>query len=117
MPGPLSAGSPFARASNRNHVYELWSAGVTLARRETFDSALHVGREALVALGEHPFAARRRARLFAAHDEQMLTEGFAVRDNEESLVKIARQSRDQLEKLVAIDKGTAKLEKDDGWGG
>lgn len=106
----------FARARNRDHVYELWAAGVHQAKRETFDSALSMGRDALVALGEHPYAARRRARLFANHDEQVLAEGFKVRDDEESLVKLSRQSRDQLEQLVAIDRGNARPEREEGWG-
>ena len=106
----------FARARNRDHVYELWTAGVHLARRETFDSALNMGREALVALGEHPSAARRRARLFSAHDEQMLADGYAVRDSDESLVKLAKQSRDQLEKLISVDKGREPAERDRAWG-
>ena len=43
-------------------------------------------------------------------------EGFKVRDDEESLVKLSRQSRDQLEKLVAIDRGNARPEREEGWG-
>jgi glutathione-regulated potassium-efflux system ancillary protein KefC len=106
----------FARARNRDHVYDLWDAGAHFTRRETFDAALVMGREALVALGEHPFAARRRARMFIEHDEGMLAEGFAVRDSDESLVKLSRQAREQLERLVAIDKGATPAEKDHGWG-
>ena len=76
----------------------------------------HLGREALVALGEHPSAARRRARLFQAHDEQVLADGYAIRDSDESLVKLAKQSRDQLEKLIAVDKGEEVAERDKAWG-
>ncbi len=106
----------FARARNRDHVYDLWSAGAHFTHRETFDAALTMGREALVALGEHPFAARRRARMFSEHDEKMLADGYAVRDSDESLVKLSRQAREQLERLVAVDKGVTPAEKDHGWG-
>ena len=100
----------FARARNRDNVYELWAAGAHEAKRETFDSALAMGRDALITLGEHPYAARRRAQLFAEHDEQVLTEGFNVRDDEESLIKLSRQSRDQLEQLVSIDRASRSEE-------
>jgi hypothetical protein len=39
-----------------------------------------------------------------------------VRDSDESLVKLSRQAREQLERLVAIDKGATPAEKDHGWG-
>jgi glutathione-regulated potassium-efflux system ancillary protein KefC len=106
----------FARARNRDHVYDLWGAGAHFTRRETFDSALVMGREALVTLGEHPFAARRRARMFVEHDEKMLTDGYSVRDSDESLVKLSVQAREQLERLVAVDKSATAAEKDHGWG-
>ena len=106
-----------ARARNREHVYRLTEAGAHITRRETFDSALIVGRQALELLGEHPYAARRRARLFARHDEQVLNEGYAIRDNFDSLVTLSRQARTQLEDLFRQDRApTERADRDGGFG-
>ncbi len=106
-----------ARARNREHVYRLTEAGAHITRRETFDSALIVGRQALELLGEHPYAARRRARLFARHDEQVLKEGYAIRDNFDSLVTLSRQARTQLEDLFRQDRAPAeRTDRDGGFG-
>jgi glutathione-regulated potassium-efflux system ancillary protein KefC len=43
-----------ARARNVQHYYELYELGVRLIERETLDSALMSGREALEALGWEP---------------------------------------------------------------
>ncbi len=40
-----------ARARDRHHVYELWSAGCRDIIRETFDSSIRMGRSAYEALG------------------------------------------------------------------
>ena len=53
-----------ARAMDRHHVYELWSAGARDIIRETFDSSLRAGRSALEALGMHPYNAERQVRGF-----------------------------------------------------
>lgn len=57
-----------ARAIDRHHVYELETAGAHRIERETFESALSLGRHALVDLGVHPFKAQRQARNFRCHD-------------------------------------------------
>ncbi|WP_416897501.1 MAG: cation:proton antiporter [Minwuia sp.] len=61
-----------ARAVDRTHVYELWSAGARDVIRETFDSAVRAGRSALEALGEHPFDAERKARQYVVNDRKHL---------------------------------------------
>lgn len=48
-----------ARATDRNHVYDLWAAGCRDIIRETYDSSLRIGRSAFEALGiERPTAQR-----------------------------------------------------------
>ena len=61
-----------ARAHDRHHVYELENAGAHCVQRETFDSALNLGRDALIELGLHPFGAERKKRAFRAHDYETL---------------------------------------------
>jgi CPA2 family monovalent cation:H+ antiporter-2 len=63
-----------ARAIDRHHVYELWSAGARDVIRETFDSSVRAGRSALEALGVHPYDAERQIRGFLINDrEHMLS--------------------------------------------
>lgn len=71
-----------ARAHDRHHVYELEKAGAHHVERETFESALHLGGEALTVLGEHPFAARKATNRFRQHDLQSLNELRAAWEEE-----------------------------------
>lgn len=50
-----------ARARGRVEAHELLQAGVTQFSRETFSSALELGRKTLVTLGMHPHQAQRRS--------------------------------------------------------
>ena len=61
-----------ARATNREHVYELWGAGCRDVIRETFDSSLRMGRSSLEALGVHPFEAERLTRRFELEDKRAI---------------------------------------------
>jgi CPA2 family monovalent cation:H+ antiporter-2 len=62
-----------ARAMDRFHVYELWSAGAREIIRETFDSSVRAGRVALEVLGFHPYDAERRVRGFLLNDRQQMS--------------------------------------------
>lgn len=48
-----------ARARGRVEAHELLQAGVKHFSRETFSSALELGRKALISLGMHPHQAQR----------------------------------------------------------
>lgn len=61
-----------ARAVDRTHVYELWSAGAKDVIRESFDSSVRAGRSALEALGDHPYEAERKVRQFVVNDRAQL---------------------------------------------
>ena len=69
-----------ARARDRHHVYELWSAGARDIIRETFDSSLRAGRSALEALGVHPYEAERQVRGFVLNDREQMYELASVYD-------------------------------------
>jgi CPA2 family monovalent cation:H+ antiporter-2 len=69
-----------ARARDRHHVYELWSAGARDIIRETFDSSLRAGRSALEALGLHPYDAERQVRGFVLNDREQMYESASVYD-------------------------------------
>ncbi len=81
-----------ARATDRLHVYRLYSAGADDIVREVFDSSLRAGRYALEALGMQKFTARKASKVFEDHDRQTLRElarhwkeGVDVMDNEDYL--------------------------------
>ena len=63
-----------ARSYDRSHTYELLNHGVDNIRRETFDSALQLGIDALINLGLPSYQAHRAALTFKHHDEQALTD-------------------------------------------
>jgi monovalent cation:proton antiporter-2 (CPA2) family protein len=93
-----------ARARGRTHAFELMAAGTDVITRETFHSALHLGGEALILLGEDPAVARRQAAMFERHDTEMLMKGYEVFDDEVSLIALIRQSRAELEALFRADR-------------
>lgn len=61
-----------ARAHDRHHVYELYSAGADDIVRETFDSAVRASRYSLLALGENDEDSNRVADLYVEHDREAL---------------------------------------------
>ena len=104
-----------ARARNRSHAHRLMAAGVDMLRRETFDSALVMGREALIMLGDHPYDARRRARMFEQFDERSLRAGMEARDDVEAQVSLSRQLRDELGQVFRADRAPSGSRGEDGW--
>jgi glutathione-regulated potassium-efflux system protein KefB len=98
----------FARARNRRHAWELMDIGVQ-AVRETFHSSLKMGERVLVALGQPPAAASRRADRFREHDEALLVTQHQVYDDEAALIQTSQEARKDLEQLFAADRGEGVL--------
>ncbi|MCJ8308037.1 MAG: cation:proton antiporter [Hyphomicrobiales bacterium] len=69
-----------ARAVDRQHVYDLYAAGVREIIRDTFDSSVRAGRTAYEAMGMHPFDAELLARKFTEDDRHILREMAQVYD-------------------------------------
>src|SRR6478609_1284062 len=63
-----------ARATSRQHAYELLRRGVEDVYRETFESAVHLSVDALVALGLPKHRAQRAAQLFREHEDASVRE-------------------------------------------
>jgi glutathione-regulated potassium-efflux system ancillary protein KefC len=93
-----------ARARNVQHVFELTARGVPVIQREIFESALVLGERALVEMGYRPYAARQAALKFRSHDLRSLVKRYEARGNEEELVTVAREARQQLEKAMDADR-------------
>lgn len=94
------------RARNRTHAYDLIERGVEVFERETFLSALELGRQALEALGFPPERAAGAERLFRAHDEATVQRLQAVRGDPDRLISESRRARDDLARLMREELGT-----------
>jgi glutathione-regulated potassium-efflux system ancillary protein KefC len=107
-----------ARARNVQHYYELYELGVTLIERETLDSALMSARSALEQLGWQPHQARNLALRFRRHNVAQLAALAPHRKDEARLIAAAKQGRQQLEELFAIERQqAAKRQARTGWSG
>lgn len=91
------------RADDRDDAYELMDAGVEHVYRETLDSSLRVGVDAMRLLGHRAYQAERSARFFRRYDEQALTELAAVRHDRREYFSTARRRIRELEQLIGSD--------------
>jgi glutathione-regulated potassium-efflux system ancillary protein KefC/glutathione-regulated potassium-efflux system protein KefB len=101
-----------ARARDRRHAYELMNIGITSFKRETFDSALNLGIEALELLGNSETNAKRAGELFERHDHESLkllanlwgddkSYGVAVKQRKEDLKLVLAKDKEEVSKLNA----------------
>jgi glutathione-regulated potassium-efflux system ancillary protein KefC len=105
-----------ARARNVRHVMELVDRGVTAIQRETFESALRSGREALEALGVAPYEARELAELFRRQNLATLAAMQPHFRDEEKAVAIVKSGRDELEENLRRDREARRQRQgDEGW--
>ena len=105
----------FARAFDRVHAYRLINAGVEDVHREVFASSVDMGEKLLVRLGIHPFEAHRAAKRFKAHDEELVRRAAQHVDDTQRLIDIARQGRDEIERVLATDQTGAVQVHDHAW--
>jgi glutathione-regulated potassium-efflux system ancillary protein KefC len=103
-----------ARARNVSHYYELRLRGVTVVERETFESALRVGRAALESLGVDPFRAREMADTFRRHNRASLEANLPHYQDETRLLTAAKAGREELEEMFARDRERFERERGGG---
>jgi len=97
-----------ARARNVQHYYRLHELGVRLIERETLDSALMSARSALETLGWQPHQARTLAMRFRRYNVEQLEAMAPHRHDEAKLIAAAKQGRQQLEELFALERAEAR---------
>ncbi len=106
----------FARATSRQHAYELIQAGVEHVFRETVGSALDLGIAAMRKLGFRGVQALRAARIFKELDEASLWDLARHEGDEKSYVTRARQHIDNLERVLQADRQRGVQNPvDEGW--
>jgi voltage-gated potassium channel Kch len=92
-----------ARATSRQHAYEILRLGVNQVYRETLGSALDLSIDALQELGMDHRRARRVAEIFREHDEASVREMAHLPDDDESYVSVARKHIENLERALQSD--------------
>ncbi len=93
-----------ARAIDRRHTYELMRMNIAGIRRETFDSALHLGVQALKLLGNSDELAQRAGQLFMAHDEESLRILLELWGDDKSYGVAVRQRLEDLRQVLVNDR-------------
>jgi len=94
----------FARATDRRHAYELMHLGVTCFKRETFDSAVNLGVEALMVLGNDKADATRAGKIFTDHDNESLRILADVWGDDKSYGIAVKQRMEDLKQVLDNDK-------------
>ncbi len=104
-----------ARAAGRIEAYELLDAGVEHVYRETLDTSLRVGVDAMRILGFRANQAFRASRMFRVHDENCLRELASMRHDRKAYIRRVRERIADLETLLAEDRETALDSDDAAW--
>ncbi len=103
------------RVYDRSHAYEVLREGVDEIYREVFGSSMDMAEDALVALGKHPYEAKRAITRFRTHDERTLRKSAAHAGDESKLIDIARQSRAEIARVFAADRSGEAATPDTAW--
>jgi len=93
-----------SRARNVSHYFELRLRGVTVVERETFESALKVGRAALERLGVDRFRAKELADVFRRHNVASVEATLPFWQDEGRRMSMAKAGREELERQFARDR-------------
>lgn len=103
-----------ARARGRVEAHELLQAGVTHFSRETFSSALELGKKALVTLGMHPHSAYRAQQHFRRLDMRMLRELVPQSRGDVAQISRVKEARRELEDIFQREMHNERRQLD-GW--
>jgi glutathione-regulated potassium-efflux system ancillary protein KefC len=104
-----------ARARDVTHWQRLRALELSVVERETFESAIVVGRRALESLGVRPYEARERADQFRTHNVSTLESMLPGWENEAERTSRARSAREQLEQQMKQDRSDVERHAARGW--
>jgi glutathione-regulated potassium-efflux system ancillary protein KefC len=104
-----------ARARNVTHYYQLLDRGVTIIERETFESALQLGRDVLCELGFGAYQARQAALKFREHNKASLLAVYPYYKDQQQYASMAKRARDELHEMFARDIKALETDADQGW--
>ncbi len=103
------------RALDRPDAYQLLNAGLGRVYRETLDTALRMGLDAMQLLGLRAYRAQRAAKIFLNHDERILRELAQHYADNKAYLNVVRQRIVELEELIKADDAESDLDRDAGW--
>jgi monovalent cation:proton antiporter-2 (CPA2) family protein len=105
-----------ARAFDWQDAHDLREAGVDHVYRQSLDTSLRMGADALGMLGFRAYHAERATQKFLRHDEESLRELTESRKKERSAyLSDARRRIEDLERMLLADLADPDLERDAGW--
>ncbi|TFW32849.1 glutathione-regulated potassium-efflux system protein KefC [Massilia horti] len=104
-----------ARARNVTHYFQLMDRGVSVIERETFESALYLGRRVLTELGFGAYQARQAALKFRQHNIESLHAVYPVYKDQKQYVSLAKRARDELNQMFARDLKAREQESEKEW--
>ncbi|WP_058912203.1 glutathione-regulated potassium-efflux system protein KefC [Entomohabitans teleogrylli] len=106
-----------ARARDVDHYLRLRQAGVEKPERETFESALMVGRHALESLGVGRYEARERADHFRRFNLQMMEELLGGERDISSRAAALKRTSTMLTEIISEDRNHLDVVQRHGWQG
>lgn len=92
-----------ARARNRSDAFELVDMGVNDFYRENLYSAVHLGVDALVELGQRRYTATRQGQRFMKYDEQSIHRLAKKRHDKKAFLMTAKEEIELQEQLLKGD--------------
>jgi voltage-gated potassium channel Kch len=104
-----------ARANNRSDAFDLMDAGIKHIFRETFETSLCTGREALRLLGFRAHQVHRAAMSFRRHDQGHLKDLARARHENVTYLNLARQKIEDLEETLQDEGRSGDETRDTGW--
>lgn len=102
------------RAQNRYDAYDQMNAGMLHVYRETVDTALRVGVDAMKFLGYRSYTAQRAARKFLRLDEANMKKLASIKDPDEYIVTV-KDKIEELERIIQQDSNQVASAGDKGW--
>jgi CPA2 family monovalent cation:H+ antiporter-2/glutathione-regulated potassium-efflux system ancillary protein KefC/glutathione-regulated potassium-efflux system protein KefB len=104
-----------ARTVSFEDAYELIDMGIDNVYRETFDTALRMGTDALVLMGYRAYRVNRAAKSFHLHNERFVKEMAMHRKDKQEWIKKVRQRFVDLEEIMTEEMERTGKDKDLGW--
>ncbi|HSG48383.1 MAG TPA: monovalent cation:proton antiporter-2 (CPA2) family protein [Longimicrobiales bacterium] len=104
-----------ARAFDWTDAHDLMSEDVEHVYRDTLDTALRAGRDALTELGFRAHQAHRATQTFRRHDQESLRTLFRFRSDRSGYIGEARQRIQDLEQVLRLDMEEPDPSLEAGW--
>jgi CPA2 family monovalent cation:H+ antiporter-2/glutathione-regulated potassium-efflux system protein KefB len=103
------------KAESIPDTYDLMDLGVLHIYRETLDTSLRMGADALQMLGVRAYHAQRNVSTFRKQDEKALKGLSAIRNDKKLYINTVKERIEELEKLMSSDKITRWNPSAQGW--